>query len=65
MKKSSKKRFFILKKNQNEDLKIHKGHLNIQIDFSKSHIYKDVLKRFKLEAHELGYGKKMLISNMI
>jgi hypothetical protein len=62
MKKSSRKHSLILKKSQNENFKIHKGHLNIQIDFSKSHIYKDVLKRFKLEAHELGYGKKMLTS---
>jgi hypothetical protein len=63
MKKSSRKHSLILKKSQNENLKIHKGHLDIQIDFFKSHIYKDVFKRFlKLEAHELGYGKKMLTS---
>ncbi len=48
----------IFKKNQNEDLKIHKVHLDIQIDFSKNHIYRNVFKRFKLKAHELGYGKK-------
>ncbi len=65
MKKSSKKCSLILKKSQNEDLRIHKGHLDIQIDFSKSHIYKDVFKRFKLEAHELGYGKKNVNFNMI
>jgi hypothetical protein len=34
-------------------------HLYIQIDFSKSHIYKYVFKRFKLEAHELGYEKNI------
>jgi hypothetical protein len=50
--------FLILKKSQNENLKTHKIHLDIQIDFSKSHIYRDVLKSFKLKAHELGYGKK-------
>jgi hypothetical protein len=34
-------------------------HLYIQIDFSKSHIYKNVFKRFELKGHELGYGKKV------
>jgi hypothetical protein len=46
-----------LKKSQNENFKIHKVHLDLQINSSKSHIYRDVFKRFKLETHELGYGK--------
>jgi hypothetical protein len=62
MKKSSKL-FFALKKNQNENLEFRKSIIT-QIDFSKSHIYRDVFKRFKLEAHELGYGKNLSI-NMI
>jgi hypothetical protein len=57
MKKSSRKSFIILKKSQNEDLRIHKVHLNIQIDFSKSHIYRYVFLKIKLKAHEFGYGK--------
>jgi hypothetical protein len=57
MKKSSRKSSLILKKSQNENLKTHKVHLDLQINFSKSHIYRDVLKRFKLETYELEYGK--------
>jgi hypothetical protein len=60
MKKSSSKRFLIICKSQNEDLIInHKVHLDIyKLHFSNTQIYKDILERFKLEAYELGYGKK-------
>jgi hypothetical protein len=58
MKKSSRKGFHILKKSQNEDLEFTKSIYISKLIFPKSHIYRYVFKRFKLEAHELGYGKK-------